>query len=153
MVSRVQVEEIDWILLLGFQGQIQGYFWNCFLPWNTWIQRWCFGVQILGPMSGVMNQCWVFSDLPGEVNLFFCYASAVSLGIKPKTLHWVIQNPWTPDPDLTLVTHKVWRLDSQSKCNNLHHPPNTSLSSPFLKRVIPCVRYSPKLVYGSLPLG
>ena len=34
-------------------------------------------------MSGVMNQCWVFSDLPSEVNLFFCYALTVSLSVKP----------------------------------------------------------------------
>ena len=55
-MSGVQVEEIVLVLLLGFQGQIQGYF----LPQNTRIQRCCSGVQILGPMSGVMNQCWVF---------------------------------------------------------------------------------------------
>ena len=66
MVSRVQVEGIDQIPLLGFQGRIQGCFQSSFLPRNAWIRRWCSGVQILGPMSGVMNQCWVFSDLPGE---------------------------------------------------------------------------------------
>ena len=74
-MSKVQVEEIDQILLLGFQGWIQGCFWSSFLPRNVWIWRWCSGVRILGPMSGVMNQCWVFSDLPSEDNLFFCYAS------------------------------------------------------------------------------
>ena len=62
MVSKVQVEEIDQILLLGFQGQIQGCFWSSFLPQNARIQRWYSGVQILGPISGVMNQCWAFSD-------------------------------------------------------------------------------------------
>ena len=83
MVSGVRVEEIVLILLLGFQGQIQGCFRSYFLPWNTQISRWCSGVWILGPMSGVMNQCWAFDDLPIEVNLFFCHASTTSLGVRP----------------------------------------------------------------------
>ena len=74
MVSKVRVEEIDRILLLGFLGRIQGCFRSSFLPRNARIRRCCSGVRILGPMSGVMNQCWAFSDLPSEVNLFFCYA-------------------------------------------------------------------------------
>ena len=78
MVSGVQVEEIVLVFLLG----VQGWIWCCFLPQNTQIWRWCSGVQILGLMSGVMNQCWVFDDLPGEVNLFFCYASTESLGVR-----------------------------------------------------------------------
>ena len=64
MVSGVRVEEIVLILWLSFQGQIQGYFWSWFLPQNTRIRRWCSGVRILGLMSGVMNQSWVFSVLP-----------------------------------------------------------------------------------------
>ena len=65
-MSKVQVEEIDQILPLGFQGQIQGCFQSSFLPQNAWIWRWYSGVWILGLMSGVMNQCWVFSDLPSK---------------------------------------------------------------------------------------
>ena len=68
-MSKVRVGEIDRILLQGFQGQIQGCFQSSFLPWNARIQRWCSGVQILGPMSGVMNQCWAFSDLPVKEKL------------------------------------------------------------------------------------
>ena len=82
-MSKVQVEEIGRILLLGFQGWIRGCFWSSFLPWNAQIWRWCSGVLILGPMSGVMNQCWAFGDLHGEVNLFFCYALTTSLGVRP----------------------------------------------------------------------
>ena len=63
MVSKVRVEGIDQIPLLGFLGQIQGCSWSNFLPQNVRIQRWGSGVQILGPMSEVINQCWVFSDL------------------------------------------------------------------------------------------
>ena len=83
MVSGVRVEEIVLILQLSFQGWIQGYFQSWFLPWNTWIRRWCSGVQILGSMSGVMNQSWVFSVLPVKGNLFFCYALTISLGVRP----------------------------------------------------------------------
>ena len=83
MVSKVLVEGIGQILLLSFQGQIQGCFQSSFLPQNAQIWRWCSGVRIPGPMSGVMNQCWAFSDLPGEVNLFFCYALTTSLGVRP----------------------------------------------------------------------
>ena len=68
-MSKVQVEEIDRILLLGFQGQIQGCFRSSFLPQNAQIRRWCSGVQILDLMSGAMNQCWAFSDLPIEGKL------------------------------------------------------------------------------------
>ena len=82
-MSGVQVEEIVLVLQLSFQGQIQGYFWSWFLPWNTRIQRWCSGVWILGPMSGVMNQFWAFNDWPIEDNLFFCYALTTSLGVRP----------------------------------------------------------------------
>ena len=81
-MSKVQVEEIDQILLLGFQGWIQGCFWSSFLPRNVWIRRWCSGVRILGPMSGVMNQCWVFSDLPSEDNLLL--RLTVRSNIEPK---------------------------------------------------------------------
>ena len=63
-MSKVRVEGIDQIPLLSFQGQIQGCFRSSFLPRNAQIWRWSSGVQILGPMSGVMNQCWAFSDLP-----------------------------------------------------------------------------------------
>ena len=66
MVSKVRVEEIGQILLLSSQGRFQGCFQSNFLPWNAQIRRWYSGGQILGPMSGVMNQCWVFSDLPGR---------------------------------------------------------------------------------------
>ena len=75
MVSRVRVEGIDRILLLSSQGRILGCFQSSFLPQNAQIRRWYSGVRILGPMSGVMNQCWVFSNLPSQgINLFFCYA-------------------------------------------------------------------------------
>ena len=84
MVSKVRVEGIDRILLLGFLGQIRGCFQSSFLPQSVQIRRWCSGVQILGPMSRVMNQCWAFGDLPSEVlNLFFCYALTTSLGVRP----------------------------------------------------------------------
>ena len=84
MVSKVRVEGIGRILLLSFQGQIQGCFRSSFLPRNAQIWRWYSGVRILGPMSGVMNQCWAFSDLPSRgINLFFCYALTISLGIRP----------------------------------------------------------------------
>ena len=66
MVSKVQVEGIGRILLLSSQGRIQGCFWSSLLPQNAQIQRWYSGVWILGPMSGVMNQCWAFGDLPGR---------------------------------------------------------------------------------------
>ena len=61
-MSGVRVEEIVLVLLLGFWSQIWGYF----LPQNTLIWRYGSGVWILGPKSGVKNQCWVFDDLPFE---------------------------------------------------------------------------------------
>ena len=65
-MSGVQYLGIVLILLLGV--------WGLILFQNILFQRSSLGVQILGQRSGVMNQCWVFGDLPIEDNLFFCYA-------------------------------------------------------------------------------
>ena len=83
MVSRVQVEGIDQIPLLGFQGRIQGCFQSSFLPRNAWIRRWCSGVRILGPMSGDESMLGVQRFAWRGGNLFFCYALTTSLGIRP----------------------------------------------------------------------
>ena len=72
MGSGVRVGGIVLILPLGVWGWIQGWIRSYFLPQNTLIQRCGSGVQTPGPMSGVMNLCWVFNDWPvGEITCSF----------------------------------------------------------------------------------